>query len=132
MEKSLQKLVRGRANNRCEYCGVSQKDDPFYALQIDHIIAEQHGGGTFAGNLCLSCFRCNVHKGPNVAGIDPLTKKLTPLFNPRHHKWHYHFRIEGAYIIGLTAIGRTTVRVLAMNHSDAVALREALLDEEGR
>lgn len=57
MDKSLQRHVRSRAGNLCEYCGI-------------------------------------------------------------HH------------INGLTPIGRTTVRVLVMNHTDAVALREALIEEQ--
>jgi hypothetical protein len=57
---------------------------------------------------------------------------LTPLFNPRRHKWSYHFRCSGTLLRGVTAIGRTTVKVLAMNHPDAVALRESLVRESGR
>ncbi len=132
MEIALQRLVRNRARHRCEYCLIHQDDDPFYTFPIDHIIAEQHGGLTVAGNLALSCLRCNLHKGPNIAGRDPLTRKLTPLFHPRRHKWAYHFRHIGPVIIGVTAIGRTTVNVLAMNHPDAMALRESLISEGGR
>jgi hypothetical protein len=41
-----EKEVWCRAGSRCEYCHVSQA---FYCVpfQIDHIIAEQHGGPTF-------------------------------------------------------------------------------------
>jgi hypothetical protein len=131
MQSSLQRQVRHRAKNRCEYCLIHQRHDPFYTFPIDHIIAEQHGGPTVAGNLALSCLRCNLHKGPNIAGKDPLTKKLTPLFHPRRHKWSYHFQLDGPRIMGVTAIGRTTVKVLAMNHPDAVMLRESIIIENG-
>ena len=57
MDNALRKLVRERALDRCEYCHVHQDDDSFYRWAIDHIIAEQHGGPTAAGNLALSCFR---------------------------------------------------------------------------
>jgi hypothetical protein len=64
-------------------------DTPF---EIDHISSLKHEGPTVAGNLALSCFRCNSYKGTDLAGRDPLTRKLTPLFNPRRHKWARHFR----------------------------------------
>jgi hypothetical protein len=75
MQASLQKRVRERAGNRCEYCRIRQSDDPFFRLQIDHIIAEQHDG--------------------------------------------------------LTAIGRATVKVLAMNEAESVKLRESVITERG-
>jgi hypothetical protein len=72
---------------------------------------------------------CNSHKGPNIAGIDPATGKLSKLFNPRRHKWARHFRWDGPYLIGRTPVGRVTVVVLAMNDPEAVEVREALIDE---
>ena len=54
-----------------------------FTHEIDHAIAKKHGGLTVAGNLVLACFPCNNRKGPNIAGIDLDTKKLTSLFNPR-------------------------------------------------
>jgi len=79
-------------------------------FEIDHIIARQHGGGTLLSNLALSCLHCNAHKGPNIAGLDPLTRKLTKLFHPR-------------------PIGRVTLVVLAMNDPEAVWAREELIAE---
>ena len=63
MEPSLRDFVRRRAGNRCEYCHIHQDHDPLYTFPIDHIVARQHGGRTAAENLCLSCYRCNAHKG---------------------------------------------------------------------
>jgi len=37
-----------------------------------------------------------------------------------------NFRADGVIVLGRTAIGRTTVRVLDMNSDDQVQLREAL------
>ncbi|MFN6482680.1 MULTISPECIES: HNH endonuclease signature motif containing protein [unclassified Nostoc] len=58
----LRRLVEERANYRCEYCqlpvGVA-----FFAHEIDHVIAQKHGGATNADNLALTCWRCNRHKG---------------------------------------------------------------------
>jgi hypothetical protein len=128
MDESLAQQVRERAGNVCEYCHMPQA---FYqtVFQIEHIIAKQHSGRTVLGNLALACLRCNGHKGPNIAGLDPVTKKLTGLFNPRRHKWERHFRWEGAYLVGRTPAGRVTIHVLAMNDPDTVRAREELMEE---
>jgi hypothetical protein len=44
--------------------------------QVDHIIAEKHGGQTLAENLALSCSLCNQAKGSDIASIDPDTRGL--------------------------------------------------------
>jgi hypothetical protein len=54
---------------------------------------------------------------------------ITRLFNPRRDKWTRHFRWEGPYLVGKTSVGRTTIVVLAMNHPDAVAVRQSLTEE---
>jgi len=82
MDAALRSLVRERAGNRCEYCRVHQDQDAFFTFPVDHIIALQHGGKTESDNLCLSCYRCNSHKGPNIASIDPETGDLVRLFHP--------------------------------------------------
>ncbi len=75
------------------------------------------------------CVFCNSHKGPNLAGIDPLSGKLARLFHPRRDAWSDHFRWEGPKIVGVTRIGRATIAVLDMNHPDSVAVRESLIEE---
>ena len=127
MDADLRNSVRQRADDRCEYCRVHQAQDPFYRFEIDHIIAQQHGGKTDDDNLCLSCYRCNCHKGPNIAGVDPETEEIVRLYHPRNDDWHDHFFWEGPKLVGRTAIGRATVEVLAINHPDYMALREALI-----
>ena len=102
---------------------------PTIPFPIDHIIARQHGGPTIPENLALSCLHDNTHKGPNIAGIDSLTGRITRLFNPRRDKWTRHFRWEGPYPVGKTSVGRTTIVVLAMNHAHAVAVRQSLTEE---
>jgi hypothetical protein len=124
----LEQLVRKRAGYACEYCRVPERFDDL-PFEIDHVIARQHGGPTSANNLALACFAGNHHKGPNLSGIDPKTRKVTRLFHPRRHKWQRHFRWEGAVLVGRTPIGRATVRVLAINLSYRVALRQALIEE---
>jgi hypothetical protein len=128
MEESLANQVRRRAGYVCEYCRMPQA---FYRtpFEIDHIIAQQHRGPTILGNLAFSCLHCNSHKGPNIAGIDPITRKLAPLFHPRRHKWERHFRWRGPLLVGRTTIGRATIVVLAMNDRELVEVREALMAE---
>ena len=100
-------------------------------FHIDHIIARQHGGATDFGNLALACLHCNRHKGPNVAGVDPLHGRMAPLFNPRQDQWPDHFEWLDTDLVGKTAVGRCTIVVLAINAPDFRAVRE-WLQKEGR
>jgi hypothetical protein len=52
-------------------------------FEIDHIIPRKHSGATVEGYLALACFYCNRYKGANIAGIDPPTGQVHPLFHPR-------------------------------------------------
>jgi 5-methylcytosine-specific restriction endonuclease McrA len=117
--------VRERAANRCEYCQTNQEDSPLAALHVEHIRPIKHGGTDEESNLCLACIDCNLHKGPNLTGVDPLTDEVTLLFHPRMQAWDDHFSWEGTHIIGKTAIGRTTIRVLCMNSDEQLELRIA-------
>ncbi len=97
-------------------------------FQIDHIVAEKHGGETVASNLALACPHCNLYKGPNIAGVDTASGQVVRLFHPRSDVWNEHFRFEAARIIGKSPIGRVTVQVLAMNAEELLLLRVKLLD----
>ncbi len=81
-------------------------------------------------NLALACDRCNAYKGSNLTGIDPDTGALIPLFSPRVHAWDDHFVLSDVTIVGLTAMGRTTVRVLNMNDARRIQLRAMLKRHE--
>ncbi len=128
MDRALVELIWNRAGNACEYCHIPQAFYPA-PFEIDHVIARHHEGPTIASNLALSCIHCNSHKGSNIAGRDWVTRKLTPLFNPRRHRWARHFRWDGPYLRGRTPIGRVTVAVLNMNGPFLVQLREQLIAE---
>jgi hypothetical protein len=128
MDETTRQQVIDRAGGTCEYCHLPESAYPV-PFEIDDVIAKQHGGKTILSNLALACLNDNGHKGPNLAGLDPVTRKLTRLFDPRRHKWHYHFRYDGPILVGKTAIGRTTVVVLAMNDPVMVALRQELMDQ---
>jgi hypothetical protein len=99
------------------------------SFQIDHIIAEQHGGATVLENLALACTHCNKYKRPNVAGIDPQAGEVTRLFHPRRDRWKDHFRWDGVELLGTTAIGRATVHVLNINAPLYIAIRNQLAEK---
>jgi len=125
MTEAVRHFVRQRAGHRCEYCQLHQNDSPLAALHIEHIRPIKHGGTDALENLCLACIDCNLHKGANLTGIDPETDTITPLFNPRRDRWDAHFMWNGIRIVGVTAVGRTTVRVLDLNGDDRLDLRLA-------
>jgi HNH endonuclease len=126
--QALIQRVWQRARARCEYCQMPQELDPL-PFQIDHIIARKHRGRTRMENLALTCFACNNYKGPNIAGIDPDTRAVTPLFHPRRDDWQEHFAWHVPELVGRTPIGRATVAVLAINLPRRIALRRALIEE---
>ena len=117
--------VRERAHNACEYCHLHQDDSPLALLHVEHIIPKVHGGTDDFNNLALACIDCNLHKGTNLAGIDPETNEMTALFHPRRQRWEEHFELQGAHLIGTSTTGRTTIRVLDMNSDDQIALRSS-------
>jgi len=129
IDAATRRFVRERAGHRCEYCGLAQAQQSFPFFHVDHIIALQHGGTDDPDNLALSCYHCNLHKGPNLTGIDPQSAALVALFHPRRDVWGVHFVLRDALIVGLTPTGRATARVLDMNAADRVELRRTLQDE---
>jgi 5-methylcytosine-specific restriction endonuclease McrA len=123
MEARLRLLVRHRAAGRCEYCGLAQQQEPL-PFHVEHITPRQHEGADTPENLALSCHHCNLHKGPNLSGFDPQTGQLTRLFHPRLDAWNDHLLCRDGEILGLTAIGRTTVKLLRMNEDGRLQLRK--------
>jgi HNH endonuclease len=128
MEPTIRNEVRQRAGNRCEYCRLRQENEEENPFHIEHIIAQQHGGTDALENLALACSWCNAVKGPNLSSIDPDSGELTRLYHPRRDRWDEHFRREGPYILGLTAVGRTTAWLLRFNDTDNLNQRHLLLE----
>lgn len=122
----LRQHVTERAGNRCEYCLYPQ-DMAFLSFEIEHIVAEKHGGTTTLDNLALACPYCNRHKGSDLGSLDPNTGRLTPFFNPRTQVWDDHFYLDGALIVPLTPEARVTISILQLNHPDRVQERESLI-----
>jgi 5-methylcytosine-specific restriction endonuclease McrA len=127
MDAAMRASVRKRAGNRCEYCRLPQEhgDLPHH---IEHIVPKQHGGSDDSGNLALACQRCNLNKGPNLTGIDPMSGTIVPLFHPRRDQWEEHFFFEGVQIEGYTPTGRATVGVMRMNEDRRLKLRREIAD----
>ena len=94
-------------------------------LVIDHVVPRALGGTDDPSNLCAACYRCNEYRGAKTDDIDPLTNSLVPLFDPRTDNWRDHFEWAngGTHIVGLTAIGRATVRALRLNNDYVVEAR---------
>jgi hypothetical protein len=123
----MREQVIERAQGRCEYCLLSQTV-VVHPHEPDHIVPVQHGGESTLENLALACMRCNRHKGPNIGSYDPDGGELVALFNPRTQRWTEHFALEGGRIVPLTAEGRVTVKILALNEARRIVEREALLE----
>jgi len=122
----VRRQIRARAADCCEYCRIPESA-AFAVHQVDHVVAEKHGGPTVTENLALSCVVCNMHKGSDIASLDPQTEVLTPVYHPRRDRWTDHFRLSGGRIEGLSPVGRVTAQLLRFNHPDRVAERILLV-----
>ena len=120
----LDAKIRRDLKNRCSYCLLLQTILSSL-LEIEHILPTSKGGSDDEANLCLSCRGCNGYKSDKIEGFDSETKKSVKLFNPRTQKWKRHFECAENFskIIGKTAGGRATARVLKMNRKQTVDAR---------
>lgn len=123
MEPGARKRVVARAGDRCEFCRSAQIHVPYLRFWLEHVIPRQHGGSDGLENLALSCPWCNRRKGTNLSAIDPETRQVVLLFNPRTQSWGDHFRFDGLVIVGLTATGRATAELLALNDERRLHIR---------
>lgn len=124
---ALCEQVVQRADHCCEYCLYPQTQ-ALLAFEVEHIIAEKHGGETTLDNLALACPMCNRYKGADIGSLDPLTGALVAFFNPRSQAWSDHFDLAGAEIIPLTPEARVPPRILRLNAPDRLVERQALLE----
>lgn len=125
--EAVRQQVRNRASQRCEYCRKPEGTN-LYPFHVDHIIPPLHGGNSEPNNLAWSCFQCNITKGSNIASYDLVSGELTPIYNPRTQAWvkHFEFTTDGL-LVGKSPEGRVTIRVLQMNHPEAVSTRLRLI-----
>lgn len=119
---SLRILVVQRANNRCEYCGLSQAGQEA-TFHIDHVVPVAANGKTILDNLALACVSCSLHKSDRQIVKDPDTQEAVNIFNPRHQVWKEHFCWDGVRLVGLTATGRATIDALRMNRPNILSIR---------
>ena len=132
MDAALRRTVRERAGHRCEYCRLRRSEAPFLTFHVEHVTAKQHVDDDSLENLALACPFCNRFKGPNLTTVDPTSRQIVRLFNPREDEWDDHFDFDGAFIVGLSPVGTATVRLLQMNSRRRVEMRAELLeDDEG-
>jgi hypothetical protein len=120
----LRQRVAEAARFRCGYCLIAQRIiSPL--LEIDQLIPEARGGTSDEENLWLACLMCNSHKADRQEALDPESRAMVPLFNPRAERWEEHFEWmeAGTIIHGKTPQGRATAAALQMNHADTVAAR---------
>lgn len=121
----LRRLVFDRADNSCEYCLI-RSDDTLFGCQVDHIIAEKHGGKTISENLACACVFCNRYKGSDIGSLTASSKAYTRFFNPRTDRWDDHFRFNQFLIEPLSPIGEVTVSILQLDHIERLLEREML------
>lgn len=124
VSKAIRRRVILAASGRCGYCLTAQKYTGAL-LEIEHIFPVILGGSHDEDNLWLACGWCNGYKGSQIDGVDYLTGKRVPLFNPRRQIWVEHFRWseDGTQIIGTIECGRATVNALKLNNQFVVSAR---------
>jgi hypothetical protein len=121
--QSVQRRVRLRAGNCCEYCRVPQAGQEA-TFHIDHILPRRAGGPTKLDNLALACVSCSLRKGARVDAPDPETQTPAAMFNPRTQVWAEHFEAAAdGFLLGKTSTGRACVVLLRMNRAVAVEIR---------
>lgn len=122
--------IQHRARGICEYCrsyeGLATAVTRFH---VDHITPRYRfkSGDPAAHldeNLAWACWSCNVDKGTQMEGIDPLDGTHHRLFNPRIDHWSEHFKaLPSGHIQGRTPVGRATVEALAFNRVEKIETR---------
>ncbi len=125
---ALRRFVAQRAHGLCEYCLIHE-DDTFLGCQVEHIIAEKHGGQTVESNLAFACVFCNRFKGSDIATLAQPSSRLCRLFNPRIDRWADHFLLDVLHIVGRTEIGQATATLLCFNNVDRLLERHTLAAE---
>ncbi len=123
----LQREIVKRAKGYCEYCLLPSAFSP-NPFNFEHIIPLSKNGKSISENLAYSCGGCNAFKQDKIQNLDPLTLEHHNLYSPRLDSWSKHFdwSEDECHIIGITPIGRATVRLLKLNREGNVNLRKLL------
>ena len=89
VNEATRQAVRERASYLCEYCHSPERLSA-NRFTVDHVIPKSLGGADDINNLALACRRCNERRYNFVAGVDPDTQAIVPLFNLRQQQWAEH------------------------------------------
>lgn len=121
------KAVAERARGLCEYCFSPRKFSP-QPFSVEHILPKSKGGSDEPENLAFACQGCNGYKSDKIMATDPLNGRKVLLYHPRRDAWAKHFSWSADFleIIGLTAKGRASVKLLKLNREEVVNLRKLL------
>jgi hypothetical protein len=116
--------VARRALHRCEYCHAPELVFNL-RFEVEHVIPVAQGGEDDEANLALACRSCNLHKGIDVSGVDPISGEVVRLFHPRLDRWSEHFQVDQVTgsIVGKTPLGRATVSCLSLNSASQLLAR---------
>lgn len=116
ISNATRQTVRERAAYLCEYCHSPERLSA-NRFTVDHVVPRSLKGSDDISNLALACRRCNERRYNFVAGVDPETQEIAPIFNPRRQKWAEHFVWikSGVIIQGVTPTGRATCDRLDLN-----------------
>lgn len=124
---SIRSKVEERANKLCECCQspLDFSSDPF---SVEHIFPTSKNGTDDLENLALACQGCNGHKYTKTEGFDSINQATIKFYNPRKDFWSEHFTWNEDFteIIGLTAKGRVTIKILNLNRPRVINLRRIL------
>ena len=125
---SVRRMVAERADWRCEYC-LSPENLAPQCFTLEHIVPLSKGGSDEPENLAYACQGCNGSKYAKTEALDPITKMLVPLFDPRTQNWTDHFSWGkiSTIVLGTTPTGRATVLALKLNRKKLIILREVLV-----
>lgn len=104
VSRTIDRLVRERAHERCEYCRMHQSLQGA-TFHVEHVIPVSLGGSEALTNLVLACPACNLNKSSKIDAVDPQTGNRVPLFHPLADSWDLHFEIRGYEIVGKTTWG---------------------------
>ncbi|MBO0930658.1 HNH endonuclease [Fibrella aquatilis] len=124
---SLRRKVIDRANWQCEYCKLPDTAS-FFTFHIDHVVSLKHSGETTLNNLAYACPICNIAKGPDVATFLDDIRTAIRFYNPRIDSWQDHFSVDKTGLLNdKTDIGRATIKILGLNHPDAIIERMEMI-----
>lgn len=120
--------VSKRAQGLCEYC-QSQEIYSNSTFEVEHILPISKSGQTVLENLAFACSGCNKFKSDRISGFDAQSKINVEFYHPRKDDWHEHFAWNEDFteIVGKTAKGRVTVKMLKLNRKNLVNLRGVLV-----